>query len=641
MDMNTRFKRMRKRPPALAVFLHLIVFSGIVPGTTVIGRTAGEVVVWGNNGALTNVPSGLTNLIAVSAGEAHLLALRSDGRVAAWGDGRIIFPLPSQSNPATNVPAGLNGVTRIAAGANHSLALRSNGIVVAWGDNSYSQTNVPASLSNVISIAGGSVHSLALKADGKVVGWGARPGFPDPDISALTNVPSGLSNVVAIAAGLNRSLALKSDGKVVAWGFSNATYVPIALSNVIAIACGEVVTPVLPPPGTSPYFNLALRTDGTVVSWPTTAAAHENPLPVPNGLSNVVAVAAGGHGMAIKADGNLVTWGLTSPAPPPGLSNIIAIAAGYDFAAAIVGDGSPFFTVQPVGQTVARGSKVQFRARATGVQPMTYQWQFHGITLPGSAAGDLIITNVQAGQTGDYRVVAVNALGSATSSVATLTIPFSTNLATALNATNLVWTSTPANAPWFAQIRETHDGDVAAQSGPVGNNQQSLLQATVNGPGTLRFWWKVSSAPDADRLWFNMDYQNWATWISGEVDWQQFLFPIPAGSHTLNWAYIKNGTLAAGQDAGWLDEVTFTPATPLKLMSPQQLPDGSFTFQSVDPSGRELLPLNLVGIEVQASTNLSDWLTLPNVCTLTNGSLLIRDRYSTNFPARFYRLIEH
>ena len=44
----------------------------------------------------------------------------------------------------------------------HSLALKSNGRVVAWGTNDYGQSSVPTAVSNVIAIDGGELHSLAL-----------------------------------------------------------------------------------------------------------------------------------------------------------------------------------------------------------------------------------------------------------------------------------------------------------------------------------------------------------------------------------------------------------------------------------------------------------------------------------------------
>ena len=41
-----------------------------------------------------------------------------------------------------------------------------------------------------------------------------------------------------------------------------------------------------------------------------------------------------------------------------------------------------------------------------------------------------------------------------------------------------------------------------------------------------------------------------------------------------------------------------------------------------------------------ASTNLSDWVVLPNVLSITNGFLMLQDSGQTNFPARFYRILE-
>ncbi len=135
--------------------------------------TANQLAVWGGGtfaGSLTNVPIGLTNLVAIAAGDYHLLALKADGTVAAWGYSaarRILPPYAGWKldNLATNVPAGLNGVIAIAAGSFHNLVIRSNGTVVAWGDNSYGQTNVPAGLSNIVAVAAGNLQSLALDSD--------------------------------------------------------------------------------------------------------------------------------------------------------------------------------------------------------------------------------------------------------------------------------------------------------------------------------------------------------------------------------------------------------------------------------------------------------------------------------------------
>ena len=34
--------------------------------------------------------------------------------------------------------------------------------------------------------------------------------------------------------------------------------------------------------------------------------------------------------------------------------------------------------------------------------------------------------------------------------------------------------------------------------------------------------------------------------------------PIPAGYQTIEWVYAKNAYGTSGQDAGWVDQVTFT-----------------------------------------------------------------------------------
>ena len=115
--------------------------------------------------------------------------------------------------------------------------------------------------------------------------------------------------------------------------------------------------------------------------------------------------------------------------------------------------------------------------------------------------------------------------------------------------------------------------------------------------------------------------------------------PIPSGAHLVHWVYAKDATVSAGQDAGWVDEVVFTPAAPLTLGPPRLLPDGSLAFSSTDTSGQPLLAENLPLIEFQASTNLRDWVTLTGACTLTNGTLILRDPDYVNLPSRFYRTV--
>jgi alpha-tubulin suppressor-like RCC1 family protein len=529
-------------------YYHVVVsnpFGQVISAKALLSVETTDVVVWGNN-TPTNLPSGLTNLEAVAAGFSHIVGLHPDGTIKVWAT-------PNYSD-STNVPPGATNVVSVAAGINN-MALRSDGTVISWGSFVVPS---PTGLTNFIAVAEKYAFALALKSDNTVVAWG-------DNAYGQTNVPPGLSNVIAIAAGDFHSLAVKCDGSVVAWGNnqSGQINVPTGLTNVIAVAGGY-------------YHSLALKANGTVAAW----GGNFPDANVPHGLSNVVAIAAGYYdSLALKADGSLVSWG-SYPAfsMPPGLSNVFAIASGdalgfNSFDVALVGTGSPHITIQPMSQTPAHRASVHLHARAVGVQPMSYQWQWNGQNIPGATNDDLTITNAP----GAYQMIAANVLGTVISRVAQVTVPvvpINTNLGAALNATNLVWTTYSYNRKqqqgyglWFAENQVTHDGDAAAQSGAITNSEQSILQTTVTGPGTLMFWWKVSSEADYDFLNVYLDNSNAAA-VSGEVDWQQRSLLIPSGAHTLKWIYAKDISVSAGQDAGWLDQVAFMPA-PLITQQPQ------------------------------------------------------------------------
>jgi sugar lactone lactonase YvrE len=84
--------------------------------------------------------------------------------------------------------------------------------------------------------------------------------------------------------------------------------------------------------------------------------------------------------------------------------------------------GAPAITTQPQGATVAAGGSVQLTVAATGVPAPTYQWLRNGVAIDGANAAVYAITNLSAASAGSYTVTVANTLGSATSSVAVVSV---------------------------------------------------------------------------------------------------------------------------------------------------------------------------------------------------------------------------
>jgi len=229
----------------------------------------------------------------------------------------------------------------------------------------------------------------------------------------------------------------------------------------------------------------------------------------------------------------------------------------------------PAITAQPQGRSVDAFSTVTFTVTNTGAPPFSYQWRLNetnlvdGNGIRGSTATTLILSNVQVAQSGNYSVAIRNPTASVTSSNALLIVSPILSLAEALNTTNLVWV-TNGTPPWVGRPTVSHDGRGAASSGALAHGVTGSFQTTVTGPGTVGFWWKVSSQPSSDRLMFYINGTELLR-ISGEIDWEQRTFPVPAGSQILSWSYRKNSSISEGQDRGWVDEVVYEPFRPPAL----------------------------------------------------------------------------
>jgi alpha-tubulin suppressor-like RCC1 family protein len=331
---------------------------------TVNPVSPGAVVAWGSStfGQTTSPLAAQSAVSAIAAKGLHIAALKNDGTVVAWGynnSGQVTGtpsagpPYNTNASPVTLDGQVLTNVVAISAGLVHTVALKDDGSVVGWGADDSGQTTVPVpARSGVLGIAAGDYHTVAVKNDGSVVAWGANSvgqvtGTPTTPSIAVANPVTLkgqiLTGVIAVAAGTFHTVALKQDGSVVAWGsdgFGQATVPVGARSGVKSISAGA-------------YDSAAVKNDGTVVVWGANSVGQVTGTPSPAAiadpvnlsgqiLSGISAVAAGmNHTVALRADGSVLAWGDNSfgqtKVHPAAQTGVTGIAAGFGFTVALIG----------------------------------------------------------------------------------------------------------------------------------------------------------------------------------------------------------------------------------------------------------------------------------------------------------------
>jgi len=147
--------------------------------------------------------SALANVQQVAEGQDFGAALLGDGTVYTWGSDGHGQLGDGQTGPITRlipdrVP-GLTGVKQIAAGYHHVLALKTDGTVWAWGFNGFRElgdgttTDRPTpfqipGLTGIQAVSASFYDSMALGTDGSVWAWGHN-GFGELGDGTTTNRP--------------------------------------------------------------------------------------------------------------------------------------------------------------------------------------------------------------------------------------------------------------------------------------------------------------------------------------------------------------------------------------------------------------------------------------------------------------------
>ena len=368
------------------------VAAAVAAGPSVWLRSDGTLDGW-------SIPTNATHASAVAAFSENCMALLQPGTVVEWGNGW------NGNNYLTlTPPADLTNAVAIAAGQAHGMALRSDGAVLAWGDNTYGQLDVPAGLTNVVAIAAGQYFSVALRTDGSIRCWGA--------ISA----PPAETNIVAIAAGAFHALGLRGDGSLVAWGGDSYgdTVVPSTLTNAIAIAAGGFNSVALANNGDVVfasrqelhpfiYSGSSILLKSAFANFPVSAYQWQfNGVDI-HGATNALLPLASVPSTRSGAYHVIV-------------SNVYGVAASSDVVLT-AGDVPPCFVSRSADQLLGPGTNASLFATALGSLPMTYQWQFNGTNINAATNSALIITNISAGYLGYVTILASNAYGYAATNI--------------------------------------------------------------------------------------------------------------------------------------------------------------------------------------------------------------------------------
>lgn len=195
-----------------------------------------------------NIVKGLEGIdvIQISVGDNHMVALDSTGSVYSWGcyrdsSGILGFKPGINKQLTPEIMTQLNGkkIIQIGSGENISFALTKSGTVYLWGDSRISQRTssrnnlkqhillpspVPSS-KKFQSIFCGGYHSLLLATDGSLWAFGLNNffqlGIGSDDLASVPKSVKGLPDKLKIkmgSTGQHHSMILSEEGQVYTWG---------------------------------------------------------------------------------------------------------------------------------------------------------------------------------------------------------------------------------------------------------------------------------------------------------------------------------------------------------------------------------------------------------------------------------------
>jgi alpha-tubulin suppressor-like RCC1 family protein len=120
----------------------------------------------------------MDDVIAVSAGTARTMAIKSDGSLWGWGD-NFFGQLGDGTTTARRSPVHImDDVVAVSAWQNHTMAVKSDGSLWGWGNGQFGDGNTATHhspvriMDNVVAVSVGYRHTMVIKSDSSLWGWG-------------------------------------------------------------------------------------------------------------------------------------------------------------------------------------------------------------------------------------------------------------------------------------------------------------------------------------------------------------------------------------------------------------------------------------------------------------------------------------
>ena len=176
------------------------------------------------------------NWSQISGGDAHTMAIKTDGTLWAWGNNNFYgqLGLSNTTNRSSPVQVGaLTNWSKVSCGNSHTMAIKTDGTLWAWGNNAYGQLGLPnttnrsspvqvGTLTNWSKVSCGDSHTMAVKTDGTLWSWGLNSSG-QLGLSNTTNRLSpvqvgALTNWSKVSCGDTYTMAVKTDGTLWSWG---------------------------------------------------------------------------------------------------------------------------------------------------------------------------------------------------------------------------------------------------------------------------------------------------------------------------------------------------------------------------------------------------------------------------------------